>query len=304
MTDWDIHPCVHALDFGNGFVEPQFYHRDNVTLSSNGLKLTVKQESVHDKIVCYEPDSYTLSDGGQNLRWSHFTSGWISTKSQWVKKYGYIESKIKVPFGYDYFPAFWVYRNDINATNASEIDIFEMLPEENFPHSYNTMKTNVHLGYDTDPNRNLDVSPINYTSFNTYGIEWSPSKIIWYVNGYAVRTMPNPGVNAYVKTIINLALNPWNSDVSSTTYPASIEVEYVKFYDYRKDCNTSLTNCWYDLNTHDNKVKNNINIGGGCTNAVPVGNSVYLRASESIIINGVLDVPIGAELYLDVNPCN
>jgi len=38
-------------------------------------------------------------------------------------------------------------------------------------------------------------------------------------------------------------------------------------------------------------------------NSLDVGQSVFLRASEGVLINGVFTFPIGAELYIDVNAC-
>lgn len=55
---------------------------------------------------------------------------------------------------------------------------------------------------------------------------------------------------------------------------------------------------------HDNKVKKSITIGNGsCNNSLNTGDNIYLRASEGVSINGDFTVPIGAELYIDVNSC-
>jgi hypothetical protein len=62
--------------------------------------------------------------------------------------------------------------------------------------------------------------------------------------------------------------------------------------------------CSYNFSAHDNKVKNSITIGNGsCNNQLSIGDNVYLRASKSVEINGVFTVPVGAELYIDTNPC-
>ncbi len=311
-NDWNISPCVRALDQKDGNVEPQYYKESNVSYGADGVHLTVKNESVYSKIICYKPDSFLLSDNVPNLRWSYFTSGWMETKPSFYKKYGYIEAKIKAPYGYNFFPAFWtVVGEGVNGVNASEIDIFELLPGDPltstfYPNNYNIIKTNVHLNYppEYDVDRGLDLALVDYRNFNTYGVEWTPSRITWYINEIPVRSIDNPGVHDYVKVIINLALNPWNSNSSLTQLPSDMVVEFVKFYDYKKDCSTIINSCSYNFSNYDNRVKNEIKIGGqGCSNSILTNQNVILRASNGITIYGDFTVPLGAELYLDANNC-
>lgn len=309
-NDWNIAPCVRALDHGNGNVEPQFYSGNNVSLNTDGVHLTVKNQSVWNRIICWQPDGYKLSDNVNNLRTSYYTSGWMETKPTFYKKYGYMEAKIKAPYGYNLFPAFWTLIGDqVNGTNAAEIDIFEFLPgtqdAPQYPNNYNIVKTNVHLQYDgSDPLRNLDIALVDYRNFNTYGVEWTPSRITWFINGVAVRYLDNPGVNDYVKVIINLALNPWNSNSSLTPLPSDMVIEFVKFYDYRKDCSTVINSCSYNFSSYDNQVKKEITIGGnGCSNSISSSQNIILRASDGITINGDFTVPLGGQLYLDANKC-
>ena len=66
-NDWYIAPCVRALDHENGAVEPQYYSPSNVSLNSNGVQLTAKQEIKYDKLICYESNTFKLSDNVNNL---------------------------------------------------------------------------------------------------------------------------------------------------------------------------------------------------------------------------------------------
>lgn len=135
-------------------------------------------------------------------------------------------------------------------------------------------------------------------------MEWTPSRITWYINDIPVRYLDNPGVNDYVKVILNLALNPWNSNSSLTPLPSDMVVEFVKFYDYRKDCSTVINSCSYNFSSYDNKVKKEIIIGGGgCSNSISSTQNIILRASDGITINGDFTVPVGGQLYLDANKC-
>lgn len=288
--------------------EPQVYTNrvDNVFVNNGHLVLRAKKET------------YSCPSGSIN-QWKcarqnktgqpyDYTSGWVETKQAFNTQYGYIESRIKLPNGHGFWPAFWTYVGSgvSNNTNAAEIDIFEMLGSDyRAPH---IVGTNIHLAYSGNlPDYGQDLIPVNfsYTSWHTYGIEWSPSKIIWYIDGYPSRIYPNPGVVDPVRIILNFALEPWAPPNQSTPFPADMIVDYVKVYELRKDCGTIMNVCNYNFALYDNKVKKKIIIGNGtCTNTVGVEQSVYLRTSEGVIINGDFTVPVGAELYIDVNPCD
>ncbi len=207
-----------------------------------------------------------------------------------------------LPYGYGFFPAFWTFIGSENGTNAAEIDIFEMygyLPP-------NIMTTCLHTEYPDIVYKGSVLSPtnFNYTSYHTYGIEWSPSKIIWYVDGCPVRLFSNHGIVDSVRIILNFAIDKDHLPNSSTPFPSSMYVDYVKVYDLKNDCNTILNVCNYDFSNYDNKVKKSITIGNGsCINSLSSNQNIYLRASEGVLINGDFTVPIGSQLYVDVNPC-
>lgn len=151
-----------------------------------------------------------------------------------------------------------------------------------------------------------DLIPVNfnYTGWHTYGIEWSPSKMIWYINGSPVRIFPNPGIVDPVRIILNLAIEPWALPNQTTPFPSEMLVDYVRVYELDNDCNTNMNVCNYNFSMHDNKVKKNITIGNGtCSNVIGSGQNVYLRASEGVLINGDFTISLGSDLYIDVNTC-
>lgn len=309
ILDWDIDPCQKTLDHSSGDVEPQLYRPENVSISPSGLKLTVKEEHIFGKIICYYPPDSIFSDGISNDRWFEYSSGWVETLEN--MKYGYIESRMKVPYGYDFFPAFWIFKHDDpESPNGSEIDIFEMLPSKTgtpeepivpFPLNYNIQKTNVVL----DGGYNEDIQIDDYREYHTYGLEWSPSKIIWYFDDQIIRVLSNPGANAYTKTILNLALTPFKELQSeNTTYPSSMEIDFVKWYKLKNDCNTIVNECLFPFASYTSTVKNSITIGGdGCINDQPLGSSLTLRATDFVEIKGDFNLFLGSELYIDVNEC-
>lgn len=235
----------------------------------------------------------------------NYTSGWIETKPDFAIKYGYIEAEIAMQYVDGAHPAFWTY-NVEGASSYDEIDIFEMLSgnkPKDITHNENWMSTNAHAhssagGFNTDEFREIPIN--NYTNWHTYAIEWSPSKIIWYVDGGVVAVVPNTGLHELNRIILSFGKDrPLNSGYSSS-YPFEMRINYVRMYQLKTDCNNSISTCNFDFTQHDNKVKNNISIGnGGCSNIVPVGNHVVLRASEGVLLSGSFFVPYGASLYAD-----
>ena len=295
-TKWTI------IDWADGN-NATLYIKNNVTINNGNLVLTVRNNPVNcasnhpptiwgARIPCIVNKIYP------------YNSGWVETKQAYNTQYGYIESRIKLPYGYGFWPAFWTFiGSGVSGSNAAEIDIFEMLGHS----PSNEITTNIHLNY---PDGNIyfqKQTPTNYdynNTWHTYGIEWSPSKIIWYVDGSPIRLFPNHGIIDPVRIILNLAIEPDYLPNSSTPFPSDMLVDYVKVYDLKKDCSNDLNVCNYNFGTYDNKVKKSITISNGsCTNSLNVGQNIFLRASEGVLINGDFTVPIGSELYIDVNPC-
>jgi hypothetical protein len=218
-------------------------------------------------------------------------------------------------YGYGYWPAFWTFIGEglSNFSNFAEIDIFEMLGH--LPS--NLITTNIHREY-CPPNQSCPWIPnyyqeavinnFSYTDWHTYAIEWTPSKIIWYVDGYVIRIMPYHDIVDPVKIIFSsvIDLDHLPSPFNPTSFPLKMFVDYVKVYEVKKDCNNLINACNYNFSNYDNQVKNSITIGnGGCTNSINSGDNVTIRASEFINLSGNFSIPLGASFYADVNKeCN
>jgi len=294
-TKWvKAHYCDHG--------EPQLYLEQNVWTS--GGNLVIKVDNNRTYCPSSPPGPTTWACGSCNTGTHNYTSGWVETKQAYNTQYGYIEARIKLPYRYGFWPAFWTWRGaGVPTTNEAEIDVFEMVGHK----PSNIMGTNIHTYY---PDGNIfgqDITPTNFNyanTWHTYGIEWSPNKIIWYVDGSPARVFPNHGIIDPVRTILNLAIEPGYLPPTSPSFTDYMYVDYVKVYDLNNDCNTTLNVCNYNFGTHDNRVKKSITIGNGnCNNSLNIGDNIYLRASEGVSINGDFTVPVGAELYIDVNSC-
>jgi hypothetical protein len=303
---------------------PSIILQGNSSILNTGLRLNVNK--------IYNSTNWIYN----NNKIYEFTSGEINSCNTRFVKYGFVEIKAKMNDEYGLWPSFWLL--SINGNYEEEIDIFEMIPGsiegDGVIHDKNIMTSSIHKcnpNILNDPNRydNGTIIKINdYTISHTYAVEWSPSKLLYYFDGIIIKTENNPFQSNDPKTIIlSIGLNPWvhyNYSTGPKEYyrpdttawtpnyynltnftNATMDVEYVKYDKLNMDeCNLDYPiNNIYDLNGYNSLVKKNILIDG-TTNIIKGNRSPnVLRASESIIINKNFEVPIGKELYLDVNPC-
>lgn len=283
--------------------EPQLYLKENVSILDGNLVLEINNNPTY--CPPNPPTIWGACWPCENKTYA-YTSGWVESKQAYNVTFGYIESKIKLPYGYGLWPAFWTYiGSGVEGVNAAEIDIFEMLGGE-IPNS-NTISTNIHLNYPDRNEHRMDFKPpgFDYTDWHTYGIEWSPNEIVWYVDGAPIRSLKNHGIIDSSRIIFNLAVEPSHLPNSKTPFPSEMLVDYVQVYELKKDCNTKLEACHYDFTKHDNQVKKEIILGGkDCFNSIPENTTQFLRATDGVEIKGEFIIPLGSELYIDVNRCN
>lgn len=190
-----------------------------------------------------------------------FLSGAISTHGKFSQKYGYFEARIKIPSHVGTFPAFWLFHESRawEGTQRTEIDIMENLGHAPW-YIYNSFHyfKNVTATYSGDANF-LKPRPSGqiYTGtdyskdYHVYAVEWSPSRVNWYIDGQQVSSLDSSEVNyedLYVK--LNLAMGgnwtnfPTNSgglgrspdqhypnqnDLNNFNNPA-LEIDYVRVY--------------------------------------------------------------------------
>lgn len=286
----------------------------NVHIDSSGtgnLILTLEKENY----ICPGSDCYYCNNCSNKTYF--FTSGDVETKSNYDVQYGYIEARINLPYDQGFWPAFWTINKDTSVNNASEIDIFEMSGSQ----SSTTMGTNLHMrycdstSYDWDPisghclqlpNYQQDVTIPSYANtYHAYGVEWSPTKINWYVDGNLVRNSPNPGIINPVSIILNFATNAWPDTTVFTS--ADMKIDYLKMYKLKRDACpaiTTINNVSYNFTNYNNRQKKSISIGGfGGSVTYPANANISLRATDYIKLDEGFNVPLGAQIYIDVDQC-
>ncbi len=188
--------------------------------------------SMDNGIVRLSADKYGQVQHGRVIP---YTSGMLSTgagpdgsPSRFTALYGYFEARVRVPAGRGLWPAFWMLSP---AQRPPEIDIMEVLSKD---------PTRVHLHY-----HYVDGSGVTQdygaawndgdfsAGWHTFGVDWGPAAIIWYVDG----TERNRYVGNYVAAeplylILNLQVggkNSWPGPADATTvFPAYYDIDYVR----------------------------------------------------------------------------
>ncbi|MGC2617791.1 MAG: family 16 glycosylhydrolase [Acidobacteriaceae bacterium] len=188
-----------------------------------------------------------------------YTSARMKTQGLFSFQYGRIEAMMKLPEEQGMWPAFWMLGNSISTINwpaCGEADIMEHIDGANTPFGgpayppapgYDWIAGSTHGGTssaEVSLGNDYPTSVANGFSaatWHTYGMIWSKGQIQYYVdspsNVYATDNTTNfPGTWPFDQgpmfLILNLAVGgDWPGDVnSSTTFPATMQVQYVKIY--------------------------------------------------------------------------
>lgn len=221
---------------GNGeqelYVDPKFVPNPNDTASwnadapagSGGTPLGVNPFSYANgnlDITAIPTPSSALAAGITQP----YLSGMISTEKTFTQQYGYFEMRAELPSGQGLWPAFWLYGT--TSTSHDEIDVMEALGN-NTGQVYQSMHSNV----GGDSVNSVPISDYS-TGFHTYGVEWSPTEITYFVDGQQTIQMANPfkdGSPMYM--IANLAVGgSWGGNADSATpFPATMQIDYIRAY--------------------------------------------------------------------------
>ncbi len=211
---------INLCGWGNN--ELQWYKSENVELSDGILKIIAKEERVGDK---------------------PYSSGRIRSlgKGDWT--YGRFEASIKLPTGKGMWPAFWMLPTDEKYggwPRSGEIDIMELVGNEP-----GKAHGTIHYGK-AWPNNSSSSGTYNLhegifkDQFHTFAVEWEAGEIRWLLDDYLYSTkrVEDIAPNAWpfdqdFHFIFNLAVGgQWpGSPDSTTSFPQTMEVEYVRVYD-------------------------------------------------------------------------
>ena len=188
---------------------------ENVSVHDGYLFLGVKKENAGDK---------------------HYTGAGIISKQAF--KYGYYESRFKVPPGMGWHTSFWMMKhNGLGGTqpeaSAQELDVCENDSVNLLLYGVNVHKWNppphVAMG------GKAVVTPNLAADFHVFGCEFTPEKVKYYFDGSLVQTIT---VTNFSHSDQNIWLTTIASNLSGTKavddpkLPAAAVFDYVRFYEH------------------------------------------------------------------------
>ncbi len=157
-----------------------------------------------------------------------YSTAAVDTKNKVDVQYGYIEASIKVPDASGITPAFWTYPQ--NGQWTHEVDIMEMFLADPFT---NGMSLHFPTNY-VDAYVTKSYTGPNFSAgFHKFGVEWTPSAVIWTIDGVErFRVTQNiPNEQMYLILSDNTDQTRSSNSVNATTpFPNYVDVDYVKVY--------------------------------------------------------------------------
>jgi|GEM_PF-1988582 len=226
--------------------EVQAYRPGNSIVQGGKLVITARKEQ-----ASYPGDSRSFAyTSGKIMTFNHNTGATLPKGLTF--EYGKIEARIKMPPGSGTWPAFWLLSANqpntgrLNPTDADwdqprfymhdgEIDITE---------HYGSNNTSDASFYTFDKTSETEVSvPDAEQTFHTYGVEITPTKVSWTVDGREVKSATKPanattdnwpigGGNKWF-VMLNLAMGgTGGGTVDDSKGPWRMEVQNVRYFAY------------------------------------------------------------------------
>ncbi len=187
---------------------------ENVTVAEGKLRLNVKKEEAGDK---------------------HYTGAGLISKQAF--KYGYFESKFKVPPGAGWHTSFWMMKHDGKGGTAPGATVLELDCCENDSVNLHSYGVNTHL-WNPKPHKTFGGKGVKTSDlsadFHVWGCEFTPELVKYYFDGKVVQTVdatkfPHGDHHIWLTTIAS-SLGKTKA-VDDTKLPAAAEYEYVRFYE-------------------------------------------------------------------------
>jgi len=160
-----------------------------------------------------------------------YLSGVITSYDAFKFTYGYAETRARQPFGKGYWTAFWLL-NAYYGGSDPEIDVVEFIGD-NQDTAYHTYHYHDSAGQ-LRSTKSEPTSGIDFTAdFHTYGVDWRPGQIVFYIDDIEVHRVSGPQVsNVEMYLLANTALGGWwpGAPDETTGFPGRYEIDYIRVY--------------------------------------------------------------------------
>lgn len=183
---------------------------------------------------CYAPSALSEANGilsitatRQERQGYPYTSGMISSYASYTATHGYFEMRAQVPKGAGLWPTFWLIPHD--QSWPPEIDVMELRDSDP-----TTVYLTNHFGTADQPRVTRVARHVSDLSagFHTYGVDWEPHAITWYIDGVRLfqTTTEIPDKPMYI--IVNLAVGgDWpGAPDAATPFPSALKLDYIRAF--------------------------------------------------------------------------
>lgn len=214
--------------WGNNELESYTSRPQNASLDGEG-----------DLVITARAESDTGSDGITRP----YTSARLQTLNHFQFQYGLAEARIQVPAGKGLLPAFWMLGSEAYERSKMWPWCGEIDPMEVVGSKPNTVYGSLHAPWPSESNgvggKDESSTPLS-AGFHVYGVEWSPDRISFLLDGVIYKTItPSdlpPGAawpfqHPYF-LLLDLAVGgvwPGSPD-ASTQFPARMVVDWVRVW--------------------------------------------------------------------------
>ena len=158
----------------------------------------------------------------------------VGTEGLFMSKYGYYECRAQLQKSPGVWAAFWIQSTEIAkgedpAVFGAEIDIFEFFKKL----GTDIVSHNVHWAY--GPNQRTTRGMQSYLKgvsegFHTFGLEWTPEKYIFYIDGYKFYEVTQGISHIEEYIILSMEYPSTHEEIKNTVFPDVFIVDYVKVY--------------------------------------------------------------------------
>lgn len=205
--------------------QPAWFNPTNVLVSDGKLHLTMRKEKV--------PLQYA------KLGYSNYTSAAVHSLVR--SSCGYYEIKARAMRSAG-SSAFWFINEDpkTHPNWGTEIDVFELCGKS--PEHERRYYMTLHVTKTPIEKRHWSIhsyweAPWRFSNdFHTFGFEWAPDELRWYVDGVLVRTVENTHWHQPLYLIFDSETMPnWFGMPEDADLPSTFSIEYVRAWKRKYD---------------------------------------------------------------------
>ena len=326
---WHSYYFSTGVTHGDGSEHQVFQPSQCMFDSGNGLMKLVADFVSSDTMTCDDfeiPENAWFDCDYLNVddKDLHYYSGTIETNRAF--RYGYFEIRCKLPIHLGAFPAFWLFcKPDSNDPHYEEIDVFEFswaiyyfLDDPNLQNVPGTRLFKTGSLFANDNSLGVGCgykihevpSYTSLNSWNTFGCEWSPHRIVYYLNGdvineyYDTDSVPHRPMTLIADYALDNYVQTPNSGQEGALITDTMYIDYIKVSQLKCDCydNVVIRNN-QDVVNYDYGLKKSIIFMPQSDITLQSGNKIVFRATDNITINGGFEIQQGREVELITHPC-